>query len=46
METAEIQASLQSLLFSRQVEDGDLLLSQLFNLGIPCDVAFSFHPVC
>ena len=44
VETAEIQASLQSSLFSRLVEDGDQ--SPLwFNLGIPCDFAF-FSTLC
>ena len=41
METAEIQASLQSPLFSRQVEGGDCLCHSDL-IGIPCDVAFFF----
>ena len=42
MKTAEIQASLQSPLFSRLVEDGEYLFQ---GFRVPCDVAF-FSPLC
>ena len=45
VETAETQASLQSPLFPRLLEDGERRC-QWFNLGIPCDVAFFFHSSC
>ena len=47
METAEIQASLQSPLFSRLVEDGDRRCDLIWASPVTCcDVAFFLSTLC